>query len=326
MAMAAALAAMADGPRMPPLEDVAVNLLWHPQAQFAGYLWAEHRNLGAAQGFALRNTPLEFGVGPVQSVLDGNSLFGVASPAHLLESPCAGELVMLLAIQQDSALVYPVQRASGIASLADLAGRRVGVWPGHEDLELRWMLHRAGLSPDAAIRVPMNDTVGPFLRGEVDCAQMTLYHELHQVIEHGLSEDQLRIFRPAEFGAALIKDGFFTTRRLVEARPGFVQQVVNAVLQGWVEAFARPEDAVAICVASWQGLDESGQRTQLADIRALVACGATLTQGLGYPDPEHMRRAAAALGDLGRPVPAALAARMIDERFWRAAPAALRPR
>ena len=67
---------------MTEIETATINLLWHPQAQFAGYLVAERLDLGRAYGVRLETTPLEFGVGPVHSVLSGASAFGVASPAH----------------------------------------------------------------------------------------------------------------------------------------------------------------------------------------------------------------------------------------------------
>jgi len=305
------------------LRTANINLLWQPQAQFAGYLVAERLDLGRPWGVRIETSPLVFGVGPVKSVLQGESLFGVASPSHLLKADPAA-LRLLLVLQQASPLVYPVRKASGIERLADLAGRRIGVWPGGEDLELRWMLHKAGLAPDAVERVPQSDTVTPFLAGETDSAQVTLYHELHQIEEAGLDHHQLRLFRAADQGAALIKDGLLTGRRLVEQEPDFVQAVVNGVLAGWAHAFQHPDEAAAICARARPELTEESQARQLADIRALTFCGATLTQGLGFPDPLHVERAMRALTDLGADPAQApdsfVVDRVIASDFWTAAP------
>lgn len=307
------------------MRTASVNLLWHPQAQFAGYLVAERLDLGRPWGVRIETSPLTFGVGPVKSVLQGDSLFGVASPSHLLKAdPMA--LRLLMVFQQESPLVYPVRKESGIEVLADLAGRKVGVWPGGEDLELRWMLHRAGLAPDAVERIPMGDTVTPFLAGETDSAQVTLYHELHLIEDGGLGLDRLRLFRAADQDAALIKDGFFTSRKLVDEEPDFVQAVVNSVLAGWAHAFQQPGEAVAICAAAWPGLTVESQARQFADIRALTFYGATLTHGIGYPEPLHVERAARALTDLGQaPNPAAVAG-LIASDFWTTAPASFKLR
>lgn len=301
-------------------ETITVNLLWYAQAQFAGYLVAESRGLGADRGIRLETTPLDFAMGPVKSVLSGTSDFGVASPAHILESDAPGELRMVLMIQQDSPLVYPVRRDSGISSLNDLIGRKVGVWPGMEDLEFRWMMYAAGIPQDAVERMPVTDTVAAFIDGSVASAQMTLYHELHMLESYGFPRNRLRLFEPREFGAALVKDGLFTTSRLIEERPEIVQAVVETVLEGWVTAFAAPREALAICMEMGSNLDRHEQELQMADIRALTFCNATLERGLGFPDPEHISRTATALSDLGEPVSHGLEKAILEPRFWHAAP------
>jgi NitT/TauT family transport system substrate-binding protein len=309
---------------MTSMEQVTINLLWHPQAQFAGYLVAERLGFGNEAGVQIRTTPLDFAVGPVRSVLSGASLFGVASPSHLLESQAPAELRLLLAIQQDSPLVYPVRRSSGIRTPRDLEGCKVGVWPGREDLEFRWLLHKAGADPEAVERIPMKDTVSAFLADEVASAQVTLYHELHQIEAGGLGHEQLHLFRPSDYGAALLKDGLFALRSLTDERPDLVQAAVDAVLRGWAHAFAHPREAVDICLAVRPELDRREQEAQLRDIRALTFCNATREHGLGYPDRIHARRAAAALRDLGEAVPDDLAECLVDDRFWLAASSAFK--
>ncbi len=299
----------------PPPSEVRIRLLWHRQAQFAGYLLAELDALGAARGIAVRTSPIDFGQPGLAALAAGDVDFAVASPSHLLESAYASELAMVLTIQQDSALVYPALRSRGVEGLADLAGRRVGVWPGHEDLELRWMLLRAGLAPASVIRVPMQDTIGPFLAGEIDCAQMTVYHELRRVVEVLGGERHVATLRAADHGAALLKDGLFTTRRMLRNAPQTVQAVVDTVLEGWAIAFADPDRAVAACLRADPSLVRADQTEQLREIERLARLGGGLTHGLGYPDPDHMRRATLAMAELGLAVPPGIEA-ATETGFW----------
>jgi NitT/TauT family transport system substrate-binding protein len=308
------------------MQEVVINLLWFPQAQFAGYLMAEHMELGAKRGIRLRTTPLDFSLGPVRAVTSGAALFGVASPSHLLEARKPESFRLLLTIQQESPLIYPVRKDSGIRVLGDLAEKRVAVWPGKEDLEFRWMLYKAGVDPESVERVPMADTVAAFLAGEVASAQVTLYHELHVIEAKGLSRDRLHLFAASDHGAALIKDGLFTSRELAERQPELVQAVVDTVLEGWAHAFADPAKAVAACLKASPELSASEQQHQLAEIGALTFCHGTLTQGLGYPDGRHVERAVTALKDLGEMAADARTVDMIDDRFWRAAPAGYKVR
>ena len=305
------------------MKTVRIRLLWHKQAQFAGYLLAERLGLARDAGVEIVCEGLDFSCKHVAAVLTGRSEMAVASPAHLLESESPERLRWLLAIQQESPLVYPARRAEGIKNLADLAGREVGVWPGHEDLEFRWMLVKAGVPADAVTRVEMPDTVRPFLAGEIASGQMTNYHELHQVEQAGAADD-LVIFKAEPYGASILKDGLIADARLCADEPEVVQAVVDAVLAGWTLAFSDEEQALDACCAARPDMSRAEQARQLAAIRALSLTGATLAEGLGYPDPEHMTRAVTALTDVGEVTPPVEGLR--DDRFWRHSPPAFRRR
>lgn len=303
------------------MREIRIRLLWHKQAQFAGYLLAEELGLGNDAGVQIVCEGLDFSCKHVNAVLTGQTEMCVASPAHQLESTDPAALRWLLSIQQKSPLVYPARRSDGIGTLADLAGKSAGVWPGHEDLELRWMLSRAGLADNAVTRVEMPDTVAPFLNGETATGQMTCYHELHMV-EHALPVEDLVIFDGSSIGCAILKDGLIASAKLVDEEPEVVQAVVNAVLEGWTIAFDQPELALAACLSVRPDRTHAEEAAQLSAIRDLSLTGATLIEGLGFPDAAHMESVVTAMRELGEPVPPTVGLR--DPRFWRAAPERLR--
>lgn len=304
---------------------IRIRLLWHPQAQFAGYLLAERKRLGEPR-VSISCVPMRFDRGPIEALRAGDVEFCVASPSHMLESGAAAELVMVLAIQQASALVYPARRSAGIGTVQDLAGRRIGVWPGREHLELLWMLHRAGVDPGTVTFVPLNDTLEGMLGGLTDCAQMTSYHEIHHLEHRVGSLDDFAVFRAADVDASLLKDGLIARRDWVEQHPTETQAVVDAVLAGWTLAFRDPDVAVAACEAARPDMSHIEHARQLADIGALVRTGATLTEGLGYPDPHHMSRATDAMAAVMGTAAAPGVARAVDTSFWAAAPEPSRSR
>jgi NitT/TauT family transport system substrate-binding protein len=71
-------------------------------------------------------------------------------------------------------------------------------------------------------------------------------------------------------------------------------------------------------------MTEEQQARQLADIRALALQKATLSEGLGFPDLRHIERALAALSDVEGHAPAIRPGDVVDLRFWKAAPIALK--
>lgn len=307
------------------MQKIRVRLLWRPQAQFAGYHIAEHLRLAAHAGVELACEPIRFDEGSMAALKSGSAEMAVASPSHLLESGFASGLRFILAVQQESALVYPVRISSGINRIAALVGRRVGVWPGGEDLELRWMLQKAGVTDGAVTRVPMKDTIGAFLTGEVDCAQMTTYHELHKV-EEAIGQRNLRLFSAHDVGASLLKDGLIVRQDWLTANRQAAQAAVDAILEGWTIAFTDPDRAVAICREVRPDMPIEEHKAQLAGIRKLSCQHATLTHGLGHPDPEHVRRALTAMRDLHMLTPEVAAEAIADDSLWQAAPAKLRSR
>lgn len=304
--------------------DLRIRLLWLPQAQFAGYLLAERQRESGSPRLVCQ--PADFTTGPIEAVLAGDSEFAVASPGHILESETPKELVWLLTIQQDSPLVYPVWSESGIETPNQLDGKTAAVWPGHEDLEFQWMLYRAGLDPARVRREETQNTVEAFLAREADCAQMTCYHEQHELEDALPDASAVRFLRAADYGAALLKDGLVARRSFVRENPELTQAVVTAVLDGWSRAFADPERAVAVCAEARPDVSRGGHARQLEDIRALTATGATGTHGLGFPDPCHAENAITAACDIGLDRPAMSADEMIAAEFWEAAPESTRPK
>jgi NitT/TauT family transport system substrate-binding protein len=303
---------------MPDPEIVRIRLMWFPQAQFAGYHLAEQRELGRSEGVRIVCAPIDFNDPGIDALLDGWVEMAVLSPSHLLESRSSRDLRFIATIQQTSALAYPARRSAGIRTPKDLAGKRVGVWPGGEDLEFRWMLTRCGAQVDRVARLPFADTAAAFLEGKVDCAQMTVYHELAHV-EHALGAGEVVTLKAADHGAALVKDGLIARSDWLQANPELAQAAVNAILEGWTIALTDEAAALDACAAARSDVSREVHREQLAAIRKLALQGATRARGLGYPDLRHVEDALAALNGTGERIDVQ-ADEVWTDRFWRAAP------
>lgn len=293
-----------------------LRLLWWPQAQFAGAILAQQLGFADARGIELVTEPPRPPQGPVEALLVGDAEACVASPSHLLECRDPAALRLVAVVQQQSPLLYPVRRHDRIAGFAGLRGRAVAVWPGGEDLELRWALHRAGVAEGEVRRLATLDTVAAFRSGEVASCQVTSYHEWH-----ALEGADVVALRADDLGCGLVKDGILVRADL--PRP-VVQALIEALLDGWCRALAEPNQAVAACAAVRPDMTAAEHARQLAEITRLIRCGATLTHGLGFADPIHLERAAAALTELGEPPPAGWRD-LLDPSPWYAVPAALRP-
>ncbi len=303
---------------------VRLRLLWFPQAQFAGALLAEHSEIAESRGIQLECQPVDFDESPISAILSDHADLCIASPSHMLESAEPESMAFLLTFQQSSSLVYLARRDRGVDDMHCLAGKRIAVWPGSEDLELRWMLHRAGVSLSDIEFVPTGDTVQMLFDGEVSCAQMTTYNEYFEFLERGGDDAEVLAFFARDYGADLIKDGVIARKSWVEEDPVRTQAVVDCLLEGWTRALEKPDEAVETCMKIRPDVDEEHHRMQYREIRNLIASGATVSHGLGYPDPDHLRQAAAAVADLHGEKFEFDAASLVEDKFWNSAPSSLR--
>ncbi len=303
---------------------VRLRLLWYPQAQFIGALLAEHSEIASQYGIELECQPVDFDEGPISAILSNHADLCVASPSHIFESSKPESLVFLLTFQQSSSLVYLARRDHGIDNIHCLAGKRIAVWPGSEDLELRWMLHKAGVPSSDIEFVPTGDTVQMLLSGEVSCAQMTTYNEYIEYLEHGGNEINTLTLFARDYGADLIKDGIVATRSWLEADPDRAQAVVDSILAGWMHSLDFPDKAIELCMKLRPDVDRQFHWMQFNDIKNLINCGATSSHGLGFPDIRHLRQSAKAVADLHKNKFNFDLEMLVEEKYWYSASASIR--
>ena len=303
---------------------VRLRLLWHPQAQFAGALIAQHHNIASTHGITLECQPVDYNEDPISAVLKGNADLCVASPSHLFESDNPEELLFLLNFQQASPVIFLARRDRGISDIRSLSGHRVAVWPGKEHLEFLWMLQKSGISSDSIEFVQTADTVQHLLDGDVSCAQMTTYNEYFEFIDQGGNPDDVVTFLPGDFGCDLIKDGIIAHRDWVEENPEPTQSVVNSLLEGWTRALQNQEEALELCTQLRPDMSLQRHLAQYEEIKKLILCDATFKHGLGYPDMKRVDRAANAVHDIAGRKPMQNNEFCADSNFWRAAPSQFR--
>ena len=306
------------------MEKIKLRLLWHIQPQFAGAVMSQHSGIAARHGIDLNCQPIRFKEGPIDAVISGSADLCVASPSHMLESKNVESLVFLGTFQQTSPVIHVARKDCGIKSIADLAQSRIGVWPGNEDLELKWMLSKVGLDLDEIEFVPTGDPVDLLLHKEVSSAQMTTFNEYIQFLEREGNLDSVLCLSASDYEAELIKDGLVTTKNWIDENPDRAQNVVNSLLEGWTYALNHPEEAVGLCAKLRPDVEQRLFHEQFNEVQKLIFTGPTLTEGLGNPHLMHMQRAIESVFDVyGREVKKS-AEHYVSDIFWQNAPSQFR--
>jgi NitT/TauT family transport system substrate-binding protein len=156
LVLAGGLLAACQSAREP--DQVAVQLKWLHQAQFAGFYVADQEGYYADERLTVTLKPVDFEQQlSVEKVLSGDSDFGVAAPEEVLIARSEGKPVRALAvIFRVGPNVFLVTSESGIQSPYDLVGQKIALAPGSSTIIYQAMVERLGIDRSQITEIPVN--------------------------------------------------------------------------------------------------------------------------------------------------------------------------
>ncbi|MFH0786080.1 MAG: ABC transporter substrate-binding protein [Pseudomonadota bacterium] len=268
------------------LKKAAFIPQWSPQAQFAGYYVALEKGFYKNQGIDLAIIP----GGPSRSPLDylgqGKATFGsLWLGSAIVQRAQALKLVNIAQVIQRSALMLVAKKSSGIKTIQDLEGKKVGLWSREFQIQPRALFKKYDLKVQV---IPQSFSVNLFLRGGVDLASAMWYNEYHTILNSGLNPEELTPIFFFEHGLNFPEDGLYCLEDTLKKDPELTQSFVTASLEGWLYAFSHPEEALNITLKVMKlanvPVNRVHQKWMLARMKDLMA------------DPEKM----ASFGKLNR--------------------------
>ncbi|SET76641.1 ABC transporter substrate-binding protein [Paracoccus homiensis] len=263
MLTAAALALMSGGAHA--ADDLTLQLKWVTQAQFAGYYVAKDKGFYDEEDL---NVTIKAGgpdIAPTQVLAGGGADVVVEwMPAALAAREKGLPLVNIAQPFKSSGMMLTCLKESGISDpTTDFAGKTLGVWfAGNEYPFLSWM-STLGLSTeggeDGVTVLKQGFNVDPLLQKQAACISTMTYNEYGQVLDAGLSEDDLVTFKYEDQGVATLEDGLYTLESTLEdeAKVTALVRFVRASMKGWKYAEENPEEAAEIVLEN----DETGAQT-----------------------------------------------------------------
>ena len=155
------------------------------------------------------------------------------------------------------------RRDAGIETTEDFLGETLGVWfYGNEFPFLSWMAH-LGYSTeggdDGVTVLKQGFNVDPILQGQAACVSTMTYNEYWQIIDAGLTPEELIVFKYQDQGVATLEDGLYVLEDNL-SDPEFVDKMarfVRASMMGWKWAEENPDAAAEIVIE----YDETGAQT-----------------------------------------------------------------
>tara|TARA_E500000178_G_scaffold353533_1_gene419721 strand:- start:969 stop:1955 length:987 start_codon:yes stop_codon:yes gene_type:complete len=279
-------------------DKLTLQLKWVTQAQFAGYYVAQDQGFYDAEGLDVTIKPGGPDVAPAQVIAGGGADVVLDwMPSALATREKGVNLVNIAQPFKSSGMMLTCRKDTGIKSPADFKGKTLGVWfYGNEYPFLSWM-SQLGLPTDGSAGgvtvLKQGFNVDPILQKQADCVSTMTYNEYWQIIDAGLSADELVVFKYQDQGVATLEDGIYVMEDRLKD-PAFEDQMVRFVrasMKGWKWAEENPDKAADIVLEN----DGSGAQTEKHQ-RRMMGEIAKLTAGSnGALDPADYERTVATL-------------------------------
>ena len=279
-------------------DKLALQLQWVTQAQFAGYYVALDKGYYKDENLDVTIKPGGPDIAPPQVLAGGGAdLMLNWMPSALAAREKGLPLVNIAQPFKSSGLQLTCRKETGITSPEDFRGKTIGVWFfGNEYPFLSWM-SQLGIPTDGGDNgvtvLKQGFNVDPLLQKQADCISTMTYNEYWQVIDAGISPDDLVVFKYQDQGVSTLEDGIYVLEdRLADA--AFQDQLVRFVrasMKGWKWAEENPDAAADIVLDN----DASGAQTEKHQ-RRMMGEIAKLTAGSnGSLDPADFDRTVATL-------------------------------
>jgi len=245
-------------------DSVKLQLKWVTQAQFGGYYVAAAKGYYKDEGLDVTILPGGPDIAPEQVIAGGGADVIVDwMPGALAARERGVPLVNIAQPFKHGGLEMTCLKDSGVTSTKDFAGKTLGVWFfGNEYPFYGWMA-KLGLKTDGTadgvtvLKQAFN--VDALLQKQAACISVMTYNEYGQVIDAGITPDQLVTFNYHDEGVGIMEDGLYVMEpNLADAAfQDRMVRFVRASMKGWKYAEANPDEAAQIVVDA----DETGAQT-----------------------------------------------------------------
>ena len=274
-------------------DDFTLQLKWVTQGQFAGYYVAQDKGFFEEEDLNVTIKPGGPDIAPPQVIAGGGADIIVEwMPAALASREKGVALVNIAQPFKSSGLMLTCRKETGITSPADFPDKTLGVWYfGNEYPFFSWM-SQLNLPTDGSeggvtvLKQAFN--VDPLLQKQADCISTMTYNEYWQIIDAGIPEDELIVFKYEDQGVSMMEDGLYVLEENLEddAFKDKAARFVRAAMKGWEYARANPDEAADIVLEN----DASGAQTEKHQ-RRMVREVNKLTEGSdGTLDPADYQR------------------------------------
>lgn len=241
-------------------EKILLQREWVANAEFVGDVWAE--DLSHTAGPVIEVREGSEAADPIRAVRSQRAQIGVASSDRILrENEGGADLLVLATATYKSPVVFLGHPEDKISSPKDFRGRVVGIQTGtNTELVFKSLIKSQGILPGEVRVVDSGWGTQNFESGRISVLAAFDYDETVQLSRKSVSYSELY---PEQFGVRYVGTVYFTSREFARQHPDLVQAFMDKLVQGWVNAISKPDEAISRLKRRFPSLDAAKERQSL---------------------------------------------------------------
>jgi NitT/TauT family transport system substrate-binding protein len=287
---------------------VTLQLKWVTQAQFAGYYAAKAKGYYDDENLDVNIKVGGPSITPEQVVLGKQAEFGIDWLPSLLASRDKGQdLVNIAQMFTRSGMTELTWKTSGITTIPQMKGKKVGVWCCGNENELYAALNKNGMNPKKDVTIVNQPfDMNLFLNKQVDAAAAMTYNELAQVLETKNPQTG-QLYKPSDLnvismdsvGTGMLEDGVFVRGDWIKDKDNeeVAKRFIAASDRGWIYCRTHVAECTQIVLNNGPTLGKGHQTWMMNEINALIW---PAKLGIGLMDPASYARSAKIVKTYGK--------------------------
>jgi NitT/TauT family transport system substrate-binding protein len=260
---------------------IKLQLQWFPQAQFAGYFAALDKGYYSDEGLDVTILPGAVDIVPATVVAGGKAEFGVSwVPRAMAPRESGADVQMIGQVFQRSPTTQIAFKTTGIDSVDDFKGKRIGSWGFGNEFELLAGMRKHGLDPAKDVKiVPQQFDMNAFVAGQIDAAQAMTYNEYAQVLETKnpktgqlFKPEDLNVIKWEDEGTSMLQDGLLASESWLgkSGNADVAVKFLKASYRGWIFCRDNATECVDLVLKHDAKLPKGHQTWQLNEVNALI--------------------------------------------------------
>ncbi len=228
--------------------EVTLQLKWLPSAQFTGFFVAKDKGFYEEEGLDVNILAGGSDITPATQVVNEAAQFAIANTYSILPFEEQDQPVVEVAqIFRKSTLEMASYPDSGIKTVEDLKGKRIGVWLGSSEYPVYSLLKKYNINKDTDVTIAKQDySVDGLKNGSLDVACVHSY-------ENYVNDNDFNLIDLGKEGFSMLEDAVITNTEFAEKNPEVVEKFLRATVKGWEYAYNNLDEAVDIV---WNNVDQ----------------------------------------------------------------------